>query len=218
AVVQTAGASGSGSNGDDGSVTLWLDMRTAVLPAAQTLMALYGDLRQREEALGRTPDDPDWTLSRVPNPVGALLYAAEPAERAAEETRALGGGDGGEGTGATLPSFRLSSTDDAKILDVSSGDVAGVVVDPVDGYPAAEVVAAAQRAGCGDLVLLRGLRPSAWDGGDMGTVLKIAASACAGAGKTLVVSTQVLGGGSGAATAAGGGSGAGAVALLIEPV
>ncbi|CAN0150653.1 unnamed protein product, partial [Scytosiphon promiscuus] len=87
-VVQTGTASGGG----EGSVTLWLDMRTAVLPAAQTLMTLYSDLRQREEALGRTPDDPDWTLSRVPNPIGALLYAAEPAERAAEEMRALGGG------------------------------------------------------------------------------------------------------------------------------
>lgn len=215
-------------------------MRTAVLPAAQTLMALYGDLRQREEALGRTPDDPDWTLSRVPNPVGALLYAAEPTGRAAEEIRALGGGGEGDSAGAALPCFRLGSdSNDAnsEILDVSSGDVAGVVIDPASGKgnPAAEVVAAAQRPGCGDLVLLRGLRPSVWDEGDMGTVLKIAASACAGAGKTLVVSvrsvgqlhdaamaalsasqTQVLGGGT--ASAGGRDSGAGAVVLLIEPM
>lgn len=230
-VLQT-GAAGSGGGG---GITLWLDMRTAVLPAAQTLKSLYDDLRQREEALGRSPEDPDWLLGRVPNPVGALFYAAEPTERAAEEMEALGGG------GGALPCFRLSGIDEGKILDVSSGGVAGAGLDPAGGggggNPAVEIVAAAQRADCGSLVLLRGVRPSVWEEGDMGTVLQIAASACVGAGKTLVVTvrsvgqlhdaamaafaasqTQVLGGGTARGAGAREEGGNPAVALLIEPM
>lgn len=193
----------SGGGGDGGGgIALWLDMRTAVLPAAQTLKALYDELRQREESRGRGgPDDPDWSLSRVPNPVGALLYAAEPAERPAEEMKALGGG--------VLPCFRLSGTDEkTRILDVSSGEVAGVGLDPDPagggsggGNQAMEIVAAAAVAGqqqhssssSGDLVFLRGARPSVWEDGDMGNVLRIGASACAGAGKTLVVTVRSVG-------------------------
>ena len=185
------GAAGSGGGGG-GGIALWLDMRTAVLPAAQTLKGLYDDLRQREEALGRSPGDPDWSLGRVPNPVGALFYAAEPPERAAEEMKALGG----EGA---LPCFRISSIDKGKVLNASSGGggVVGVALDPVaagsGGNPAAEIVAAAQTDPSSGLVLLRGIRPSVWEGADMGTVLQIAASACAGAGKTLVVTVRSVG-------------------------
>lgn len=227
---------GATSTGGGGGIALWLDMRTAVLPAAQTLKGLYDDLRQREEALGRSPGDPDWSLGRVPNPVGALFYAAEPPERAAEEMNALGGG-------GALPCFRLSNIDDGKVLDASSdgggGGVVGVALDPAGGgsggNPAVEIVATAQQTDSGNLVVLRGVRPSVWEAGDMGTVLQIAASACAGTGKTLVVSvrsvgqvhdaamaafaasqTQVLGGGSGAAGA--GEQGSKPVVLLIEPM
>lgn len=187
-LVQAGGVAGSG---DGGGIALWLDMRTAVLPAAQTLKGLYDDLRQREEALGRSPGDPDWSLGRVPNPVGALFYAAEPPERAAEEMKALGGG-------GALPCFRLSSTDKGKVLDASNGlGVVGAALDPdgggSGGNPAVEIVAAAQRADSGSLVLLRRVRPSVWEGEDMGTVLQIAASACAGAGKTLVVTVRSVG-------------------------
>eukprot|EP00903_Cladosiphon_okamuranus_P014160 g13159.t1 len=186
--LQAGGVAGSGGGG---GIALWLDMRTAVLPAARTLKGLYDDLRQREEALGRSPGDPDWSLGRVPNPVGALFYAAEPPERAAEEMEALGGG-------RALPCFRLSSTDEGKVLDASGGGgVVGVALDPAGdgsgGNPAVEIVAAAQQADPGGLVLLRGVRPSVWEGGDMGTVLQIAASACAGAGKTLVVTVRTVG-------------------------
>lgn len=250
--TQAGAASGGGGGEGEGGVALWLDMRTAALPAAQTLRVLYDDLRQREEARGRGPDDPDWTLGRVPNPVGGLLYAAEPAERAEREMEALGGAGGGGGGG--LPCYRLSSIDEGKVLEVSSGEVAGVALDPtVDGgegggNAAVEIVAAAQQGGGGgggsSLVLLRGVRPSAWEGGDMGTVLRIAASACAGAGKTLVVTvrsvgqlhdaamaafaasqTQVLGAGGGGGGAASGSGEAGGdedraptVVLLIEPM
>ncbi|CAN0455020.1 unnamed protein product [Ectocarpus sp. 12 AP-2014] len=222
ATQRTTRMSEAARPGADSGVALWLDMRTAVLPAAQTLKTLYGELRQREEALGRSPEDPDWTLSRVPNPVGALLYAAEPEERAAEEIAALG-----EGASA-LPCFRLGGTDGTTVVvDVPSGHVVGVRVDPVGdnaaggaaGSSAAMgIVAAAaqqQRAG-GGLVFLPGVRPSVWESGDMGTVLRIASSACAGAGKTLVVTTTVLGaGGTGAAE---GGTTPPPMALLIEPM
>lgn len=70
--------------GDD--ISLWLDMRTAILPAQQTLKGLYDELRDREEAKGRTPDDSDWVFGRVPDPVGAVLFADEPEERATEES------------------------------------------------------------------------------------------------------------------------------------
>lgn len=189
-----AASSGGGGGGGDGGVALWLDMRTALLPAAQTLQALYDELRQREDSLGRGPDDPDWSLSRVPNPVGALLYAAEPADRASEEMKALGaGGNGGGG----LPCFRLSGTDEARILDASSGDVVGVGLDPAGGgsggNQAMEMVVAAQQRDSGNLVFLQGARPSVWEDGDMENVLRIATSACAGAGKTLVVSVRSTG-------------------------
>lgn len=192
--IGASSSGGGGGEGGDGGVALWLDMRTAVLPAAQTLKSLYDELRQREESLGRGPDDPDWSLSRVPNPVGALLYAAEPVERASEEMKALGaGGSGGGG----LPCFRLSGTDETRIFDVSSGDVVGVGFDPtggeIGGNQAMEIVAAAQQGDSGNLVFLQGARPSVWDDGGMGTVLQIAASACAEAGKTLVVTVRSVG-------------------------
>lgn len=234
-----AGATVGGDGGGGGGIALWLDMRTAVLPAAQTLKGLYDDLRQREEALGRSPGDPDWSLGRVANPVGALFYAAEPPERAAEEMEALGGG-------GALPCYRLSSIDEGKVLDASSGEgVVGVALDPAavggggtGGNPAVEIVAAAQqKADSGGLVLLRGVRPSVWEGVDMGTVLQIAASACAGAGKTLVVTvrsvgqlhdaamaafaasqTQVLGGSPGSGGDRAPEEGAKPVVLLIEPM
>ncbi|CAM9689086.1 unnamed protein product [Ectocarpus fasciculatus] len=225
ATQRTARMSEVARPGADSGVTLWLDMRTAVLPAAQTLKTLYGELRQREEALGRSPEDPDWTLSRVPNPVGALLYAAEPEERAAEEMKALGEG------AAALPCFRLGSVDGTAVVDVSSGDVVGVRVNPVGdnaagggaGSSAAmDIVAAAaaqqqqqQQRNGGDLVLLPGVRPSVWESGDMGTVLRIGSSACAGAGKTLVVTTTVLGA---AGAAEGGATPPPPMALLIEPM
>ncbi|CAN0403628.1 unnamed protein product [Ectocarpus sp. 12 AP-2014] len=220
ATQRTTRMSETARPGADSGVALWLDMRTAVLPAAQTLKTLYGELRQREEALGRSPEDPDWTLSRVLNPVGALLYAAEPEERAAEEMAALGEG------AAALPCFRLGGTDGAAVVvDVASGHLVGVRVDPVGdntaggaaGSAAMGIVAAAQqqRDG-GGLVFLPGVRPSVWESGDMGTVLRIASSACAGAGKTLVVTTTVLGaGGTGAAE---GGTTPPPMALLIEPM
>ena len=174
-----------------GGVSLWLDMRTSPLPAAQTLRALYDDLRDRELALGRSPDDPDWALRRVPNPVGALLYASESGGRPAEEMKALGG---------ALPCFQLGN-DSNDVLEVPSGDVVGVGIDPVEGGesggagagPAMAAVAAAQQIGGGDFVVLRGVRPSAWEGADMTTVLQIAVSACAGSGKTLVVSVRSVG-------------------------
>lgn len=214
---------GGDSLGGAGGITLWLDMRTAVLPASQTLQTLYDNLRQRELALGRTAEDPEWTLKRVPNPVGALLFAPEPEGRAADESNALGG---------ALPCYELNGEGD-RVLEVPSGNFIGFGFDPVAGGggpgAGAAAVAAAQQAG-GSVVLLLGVRPSDWEGGDMRTVLQIAASACAGSGKTLVVvvrsvgqlhdtamaalaasQTQVLG------QVAGGGVGGGAVALLIEP-
>lgn len=170
-----------------GGVSLWLDMRTSPLPAAQTLRTLYDDLRERELSLGRSPDDPDWALRRVPNPVGALLYASESGGRPAEEMEALGG---------ALPCFQLGNDCD-DMLEVPSGDVVGVGLDPVEGGagagPAMAAVAAAQQIGGGDFVVLRGVRPSSWEGGDMKTVLQIAVSACAGSGKTLVVSVRSVG-------------------------
>ncbi|CAM9646483.1 unnamed protein product, partial [Laminaria digitata] len=68
--MMMAGAGVVLSPGDGGSlpgvggISLWLDMRTSPLPAAQTLRTLYDDLRERELALGRNPDDPDWALRR----------------------------------------------------------------------------------------------------------------------------------------------------------
>lgn len=64
---------------------LWLDMRTSILPAQQALKSLYDELRRREEAKGHTPEDSNWLFKRVPNPVGAVLFAAEPEGRAAQE-------------------------------------------------------------------------------------------------------------------------------------
>ena len=163
-------------------------MRTSPLPAAQTLQTLYNELREREIALGRNPDDPDWALRRVPNPVGALLYASEAGERPAGEMKALGG---------ALPFFQLGNDSD-DVLEVASGDVVGVGIDPVKGGgagagPAMAAVAAAQQTVGGKFIVLRGVRPSAWEGGDMSTVLQIVASACVGSGKTLVVSVRSVG-------------------------
>ncbi|CAN0050219.1 unnamed protein product [Ectocarpus sp. 8 AP-2014] len=240
ATQRTTRMSEAARPGADSGLALWLDMRTAVLPAAQTLKTLYGELRQREEALGRSPEDPDWTLSRVPNPVGALLYAAEPEERAAEEMAALGE------AAAALPCFRLGGTDGtAVVVDVSSGHIVGVRVDPVGdnaaggaaGSSAAMgiVAAAQQQRDGGGLVFLPGVRPSVWESGDMGTVLRIASSACAGAGKTLVVTVRSVGQlheaamaafaasqttvlGAGGTGAAEGGTTPPPMALLIEPM
>lgn len=223
-IVSTDG--GDSLNGA-GGVSLWLDMRTAAFPAAQTLQTLYDDLRQREIALGRSPDDPDWALRRVPSPVGALLYATEPVERAANENKALGG---------FLPCFQLGADND-RVLEVSSGEVVGVELDPLGAKgagpgagAAAAAVAAAQEAE-GNVVLLRGVKPSSWEDEDMATVLQIAASACAGSGKTLAVTVRSVGQLHDAAMAAllasqtqvlgqkkGEGGGAGKLALVIEPM
>lgn len=194
-----------------GGVSLWLDMRTAVLPAAQTLQLLYSDLRAREEALGRKPGDPDWILGRVPNPVEAVLFAGEPEGRAKEEAGSLGG---------ALPCFQVLDGDGDdldRVLSVPSGEPVGVGLDPAGGAAgvgggAMAVVAAVQQQqqqqqrqrGEGDggqreeaeaLVLLRGVRPSVWEDEDMPTTLKIAASTCAGARtKTrLVVTVRSVG-------------------------
>lgn len=229
-VVPSADDGGGGGSSSSlfgqaaGGISLWLDMRTAVLPATQTLQHLYTDLRRREEALGRSPDDPDWTLKRVPNPVGALLYAPEPEGRAAEEMKTLGG---------TLPCFQLN--DDDRVLDVSSGEVVGVGLDPADGgrggQGAIAICAEAQQAEANtsksSVVLLRGVRPSNWAESDMPNVLQIAAGACTGSGKTLVVSIRSVGQLHDAAMAALAasqiqvlgrqGGVEGGVALLIEP-
>lgn len=219
-VVLSADGGGSNSllDGGAGGVSLWLDMRTAVLPAAQTLQHLYTDLRRREEALGRSPDDPDWTLARVPNPVRALLYAPQPEGRAADEMKTLGG---------ALPCFQLNADD--RILDVSSGEVIGVGLDPAEGgegQGAIAICAEAQQAE-GNVVLLRGVRPSTWAESDMPNVLQIAASACAGSGKTLAVTVRSVGQLHDAAMAAlaasqiqvlGRQGEGGEVALLIEPM
>lgn len=86
-IISSADGS-SGSNGlGGGGVLLWLDMRTAILPAQQTLRDLYDGLRVREGAKGRTPEDSDWLFKRVPNPVAAVLFAADSVGRAAEEAK-----------------------------------------------------------------------------------------------------------------------------------
>lgn len=84
-VIISSSDSGNGLGG--GGVCLWLDMRTTILPAQQALRGLYDDLRGREEAKGRTPEDSDWLFKRVPNPVAAVLFADEPVGRAAEEAK-----------------------------------------------------------------------------------------------------------------------------------
>ena len=183
--------SGSNTAGPVGRVSLWLDMRTALLPAEQTLRVLYDELRTREQARGLTPDDPDWSLQRVPNPVGALLYASEPEGRAAREFQQLGG---------AIPCYQVTAADGdcVEVLDVPGGNVVGVALDPVkdvggDGMGAgAAAVAAAQRAE-GSAVLLDGVRPSAWVDGDAVTVVRIAASACADSGKALVIAVRSVG-------------------------
>lgn len=173
-----------------GRVSLWLDMRTAILPAVQTLGILYDELRRREEAAGRTPDDPDWSLTRVPNPVTALLYASEPEGRAKKEFQDLGG---------ALPCYRVVENPGhdqrAKVLNVSDGNAVGVALETVDGVGdggeamGLGVVAAAVAAE-GNVLLLDGIRPSFWVDGDAPTVIRLVASAYAGSGKTLVVAVR----------------------------
>lgn len=176
-----------------GRVSLWMDMRTAILPAVQTLQTLYDELRRREKAAGRTPDDPDWSLSRVSNPVTALLYASEPEGRAIKEFQDLGG---------TLPCYRVVENPGhdqrAEVLNVSDGNTVGVALNTVNGVGnegeamGVGVVATAVAAE-GSVLLLDGIRPSAWVEGDAPTVIRLVASACAGSGKTLVVAVRSAG-------------------------
>lgn len=186
-------ASANDKLGSIGRVSLWMDMRTAILPAVQTLRILYDELRRREEASGRAPDDPDWSLSRVPNPVAALLYASDPEGRAEREFQELGG---------ALPCYRVVDNPGhdqrAEVLNVSDGNAVGVAIDTVDGVGdggemmGVGVVAAAVAAE-GNVLLLDGIRPSAWVEGDAPTVVRLVASACPGSGKTLVVAVRSAG-------------------------
>lgn len=204
---------------DSGKISLWLDMRTAVLPAKQTLQRLYDDLRERELARGRSPDDEDWTLRRVPNPVGALVYSDKPDGRAKEEFEKLQG---------ALRCFEVDVA--GRVRRVDTEDVVGVGLNPAaesgDQGPNFAMNAAVQ--GVGEIVLLLAVRPSCWADEDMPTVLRMTAGACAGAGKTLVVTIRTTGQLHEAAMAAlsasqttllvGAEAAGGGVALLLEPI
>lgn len=198
------------------NISLWLDMRTAVLPAGRTLQALYDDLRRRELSRGRTPEDDDWALGRVPDPVGALVYSDNPRGRAEDESRSLGG------------ALRCLVADaGGMVIDVSTGDAVGVSLDPSpsQGLQANALVDAALQ-GPGDIVLLGAVRPSCWADEDMPGVLRVASGACAGSGKTLAVTARTPGQVHDAAAAAlaasqtallGETRGSGGVALVLEP-
>lgn len=235
-IISSADGS-SGSNGlGGGGVLLWLDMRTAILPAQQTLRDLYDGLRVREGAKGRTPEDSDWLFKRVPNPVAAVLFAADSVGRAAEEAKVLI--EGG------LPCFMVAADD--QVVNLSNDEAVGAMLDPMDtpgslqsssggsggGVNAAVAAAAAPSQRKGEVVLLAAVRPSSWTNGDMPGILRITVSTCADSGKTLAVTVRSIGQLHDTAMAAlaaaqttilgqpasgVGGDGGGGVALLIEP-
>lgn len=130
---------------------------------------------------------------------------------------------------------------DDRISDVSTGNAVGVALDPAKSNAAGKnggginadfAVAAAQNEDTRrEIILLRGVRPSNWEDADMPNLLRITASACAGSGKTLVVTIKSVGQLHDTAMAAlaagqtkllgepaGVGAERGRVALLMEPI
>lgn len=110
----------------------------------------------------------------------------------------------------------MVTANDDQLLDVATGEAAGISVDPAGNAPSpwdlnqqiggggsggsdgginAAVAAAAMpmKTNAEEVLLLHAVKPTSWTDADMPALLRITASTCAGSGKTLVVTIRSVG-------------------------